>query len=60
MDDNYYKIPYAFFENDKYDELTAREKLMYSVLYARYELSKKKGYFRTRTGHLSITRWKGL
>jgi len=39
MNDQYYKLPYAFFENEKYRGLTANEMLIYSVLYARYELS---------------------
>ena len=50
MDDNFYKIPFSFFENEKYDDLTATEKLMYSVLYARSELSKKKKIFQDEDG----------
>ena len=39
MNDQYYKLPYAFFENEKYRGLTANERDIYCVLYARYELS---------------------
>ena len=39
MNDQYYKLPYAFFENEKYRGLTANEGYIYAVLYARYELS---------------------
>ena len=38
MDYIYYKVPVAFFENEKYKDLSSAEMCMYSVLYARYEL----------------------
>ena len=50
MDDIYYKVPISFFENDKYSELTATEMLIYSVLYARYDLSRKKGTYEDEDG----------
>lgn len=50
MEDNFYKIPVSFFENDKYDDLTAVEKLMYGVLYSRYECSKKRKIFQDEAG----------
>lgn len=50
MIDKYYKLPYAFFENDKYSGLTANEKLIYCVLYARYELSMRHNDFHDEYG----------
>lgn len=50
MIDKYYKLPYAFFENEKYMGLTANEKLIYCVLYARYELSMRHNDFSDEDG----------
>ena len=50
MNDQYYKLPYAFFENDKYREMTANEGYIYSVLYARYELSARNNDFHDEDG----------
>ena len=50
MNDQYYKLPYAFFENEKYRGLTANEMLIYSVLYARYELSCRNNDFHDSDG----------
>ena len=60
MNDNYYKIPFAFLENEKYSELTPTEMLVYSVLYARYELSCKNGQFTDENGTFVIYTVKGL
>lgn len=50
MDDKYYKMPHAFFENEKYRKLTANEMLIYSVLHSRYELSCRNNNFHDSDG----------
>lgn len=60
MNDNFYKIPYAFLENEKYSELTATEMLVYSVLYARYEVSNHTGRFTDEDGVYVIYTVRGL
>ena len=50
MNDQYYKLPYAFFENEKYRGLTANERDIYCVLYARYELSYRNNDFHDSDG----------
>ena len=60
MDDIYYKVPISFFENDKYSELTATEMLIYSVLYARYDLSTKNGKYTDEDGIFVIYTIEGL
>ena len=39
MISTHFKMPYALFLNEKYSKLTNNEKLIYSVLYSRYEIS---------------------
>lgn len=48
--EKYYKMPYAFFENEKYRVLTANERDMYCVLYARYEVLRRKKAFNDEDG----------
>lgn len=50
MIDQYYKMPVSFFYNEKYKGLTAMERDMYCVLYARYELSQKTKRFTDELG----------
>ena len=50
MEKKYYKMPVSFFENDKYREMTANEGYIYSVLYARYELSARNNDFHDEDG----------
>lgn len=60
MKDNYYKIPFAFLENEKYKDLTATEMLVYGVLYARYDLSNTNGQFTDENGTYVIYTVRGL
>ena len=60
MKDNYYKIPFAFLENEKYKDLTATEMLVYGVLYARYDLSNTNGQFTDEDGVYVIYTVRGL
>ena len=60
MNDNYYKIPFAFLENEKYSDLTATEMLVYGVLYARYDLSNRNGRFTDEDGVYVIYTVRGL
>ena len=48
--EKYYKMSYAFFENEKYRVLTANERDMYCVLYARYEVLRRKKAFNDEDG----------
>lgn len=50
MISKYFKMPYALFLNSMYDELTNGERLIYSVLYSRYELSYNNPEFRDEEG----------
>ena len=60
MNDNYYKIPFAFLENEKYSDLTATEMLVYGVLYARYDLSNTNGQFTDEDGTYVVYTVRGL
>ncbi|MBQ6906985.1 MAG: replication initiator protein A [Clostridia bacterium] len=60
MNDQYYKLPYAFFENEKYRGLTANEGYIYAVLYARYELSCKNNDFHDSDGTFVYYTVRGL
>lgn len=50
MISKYFKMPYALFLNPKYSELTNNEKLIYSILYSRYEISCQKSEFKDENG----------
>lgn len=60
MQDKYYKLPYAFFENEKYRGLTANEGYIYCVLYARYELSLRHNDFHDEYGTFAYYTVQGL
>ena len=60
MNDIYYKLPVSFFDNEKYDDLSFAEKCMYSVLYARYDLSRKNGKYTDEDGTFVVYTVQGL
>ena len=50
MVSNYFKMPYALFLNEKYRELTNNDKIIYAILYNRFEISSTNPDFRDGDG----------